>query len=98
MSCRAQYTACENTVPLNALAIVVPHLHRWPLQMYVALFPCNECAKMIIQSGIREVIYLSDKYHDANPFIASRRLLDLAGVQHRQYVPTRDTVVLKLRE
>ena len=29
--------------------------------IYVALFPCNECAKMIIQSGIKEVIYLSDK-------------------------------------
>lgn len=35
-----------------------------PLQMYVALFPCNECAKLIIQSGITEVIYLSDKYHE----------------------------------
>ena len=33
-------------------------------QMYVALFPCNECAKLIIQSGIREVIFVSDKYHD----------------------------------
>lgn len=66
--------------------------------MYVGLFPCNDCSKMIIQSGIREVIYLSDKYHDATPFVASRRLLDLAGVTYRQYVPTRDTVVLRLRE
>ena len=48
--------------------------------MYVALFPCNECAKIIIQSGISEVIYLSDKYHSNPKMIASRRLLDMAGV------------------
>ena len=35
-------------------------------QMYVALFPCNECAKLIIQSGIREVVFMSDKYHDTS--------------------------------
>eukprot|EP00124_Ichthyophonus_hoferi_P000124 Ihof_evm14s4 gene=Ihof_evmTU14s4 len=48
--------------------------------IYVALFPCNECAKLIIQSGIRTVIFCSDKYHDTDEFIASRRLLDMAGV------------------
>ena len=51
--------------------------------IYVALFPCNECAKLIIQSGIRECIYVSDKYHDIPEMIASRRLLDLAGVKYR---------------
>ena len=49
-------------------------------QMYVALFPCNECAKVMIQSGIREIVYVSDKYHNNNNMIASRRLLDMAGV------------------
>lgn len=48
--------------------------------MYVALFPCNECAKLIIQSGVKDVIYVSDKYHDDTIMVASRRLFDLAGV------------------
>lgn len=63
-------------------------------RIYVALFPCNECAKLIIQSGIREVVYVSDKHHDATPFIASRRLLDLAGVRYRQHVPTAKSIVI----
>ena len=55
-------------------------------KIYVALFPCNECAKSIIQSGIKEVIYLSDKYHDTDSCIASRRLFDECGVTYRQLV------------
>lgn len=53
-------------------------------RLYVVLFPCNECAKAIIQSGIREVVYLSDKYHDEPAFRASRRMLDSAGVTLRR--------------
>ena len=49
-------------------------------RLYVALFPCNECAKAIIQSGIREVIYLSDKYADTPSTQASKRMLKSAGV------------------
>lgn len=49
--------------------------------MYVALFPCNECAKLIIQSGVKDVVFLSDKYHDDEIMVASRRLFDLAGVR-----------------
>ena len=56
-------------------------------RVYVTLFPCNECAKAIIQSGIREIIYLSDKYHDTNASIASRRLFNMAGVKYRAYHP-----------
>ena len=52
-------------------------------RIYVDLFPCNECAKEIIQSGIREVVYLSDKYHDSENTIASRRLFDACGVKYR---------------
>ncbi|XP_060134709.1 deoxycytidylate deaminase isoform X2 [Zootoca vivipara] len=48
--------------------------------MYVALFPCNECAKLIIQAGIKEVIFMSDKYHDTLEMTAARRLFDLAGI------------------
>jgi dCMP deaminase len=53
-------------------------------RLYVALFPCNECAKVIIQSGIREVVYLSDKYADTDPVRASRRMFEAAGVQCRR--------------
>ena len=50
-------------------------------KIYVALFPCNECAKAIIQSGIREIYYLSDKYATTPTTIASKRMLDAAGVK-----------------
>lgn len=54
-------------------------------KIYCTLFPCNECAKTIIQTGVREVIYDTDKYHDEPSAQASRRLFDLAGVKYRQY-------------
>ena len=63
-------------------------------RIYVALFPCNECAKAIIQSGIKEVIYLSDKYHDTPETQASRRMLEVAGVKLTQLKPTKAELVL----
>ena len=51
-------------------------------RIYVALFPCNECAKAIIQCGIKEVMYLSDKYHDTMMNLVSKRMLDAAGVKY----------------
>ena len=51
-------------------------------RIYVALFPCNECAKAIIQSGVKQVIYLSDKYSDSLSNLASKRMLDAAGVTY----------------
>ena len=54
-------------------------------RIYVDLFPCNECAKAIIQSGIKEVIYLSDKYAHTDSTIASKRMLDSAGVAYKQF-------------
>ena len=53
-------------------------------KIYVDLFPCNECAKMIIQSGIKEVIYLSDKYANSENNIASRKLLDACKVTYKK--------------
>ncbi len=50
-------------------------------RIYVALFPCNECAKAIIQSGVKEVVYLSDKYKDTMGNLASKRMLEAAGVK-----------------
>jgi len=55
-------------------------------KIYSTLFPCNECAKTIIQNGIKEIIYESDKYHDTDVWVASRKLLDLAGVKYRKYI------------
>ena len=52
--------------------------------LYVTLFPCNECAKLIIQSGIKEVIYVSDKDNGTDMNIASKKMLESAGVKLRQ--------------
>ena len=53
-------------------------------KLYVSLFPCNECSKAIIQSGIKEIIYESDKYKDLDQFKASKKMLEAAGVKLRQ--------------
>ena len=52
--------------------------------IYVTLFPCNECAKLLIQSGVKEIIYLFDKHKDEDSVIASKKMLDLAGIKYRQ--------------
>ncbi|MGL5437008.1 MAG: deoxycytidylate deaminase [Lachnospiraceae bacterium] len=57
-------------------------------KLYVTLFPCNECAKAIIQSGIRTVIYKQDKYPDTSSVRASKRMLNAAGVRYYQYEET----------
>ena len=55
-------------------------------KLYVTLFPCNECAKVIIQAGIRTVIYADDKYGDQPMSIAARRMFNAAGVRYYRYV------------
>ena len=65
-------------------------------KLYVTLFPCNECAKAIIQSGIKELIYLSDKYHDTHASIASRRMFNMTGVKYRAYEPTGRKIELEV--
>ena len=83
--------------PLNTKYLYVVHAERNAIlnykgsrkdfegaKIYVDLFPCNECAKEIIQAGIGEVIYLSDKYAASNEVIASKRLFDVCGVTYRQ--------------
>lgn len=57
-------------------------------KLYVSLFPCNECAKAIIQSGIKEVIYGSNKYEDTPSVKASMRMFDAAGVNYHEYHKT----------
>ena len=63
-------------------------------RLYVALFPCNECAKAIIQSGVKEVLYLSDKYADSMATLASKRMLDSAGVKYAQLRPKTKSITL----
>lgn len=53
-------------------------------RIYCTLYPCNNCAIRIIQNGIKEVIYLSDKYHDKDEYVAARKMFKLAGVKTRQ--------------
>ncbi|MDD5823144.1 MAG: dCMP deaminase family protein [Firmicutes bacterium] len=66
-------------------------------RIYVALFPCNECAKAIIQAGIKEVIYLSDKYASDPMTIASKNMLRAAGVSLKQFEPESDSITLEFR-
>ena len=54
-------------------------------KLYVSLFPCNECAKAIIQAGIKTIVYECDKYADSPAVKASKRMLDAAGVRYYQY-------------
>lgn len=54
-------------------------------KLYVTLFPCNECTKLIIQNGIKEIIYLSDKYKDTDGVKASKLMLEECGVKYTEY-------------
>lgn len=67
-------------------------------RIYTALFPCNECSKAIIQAGIREVIYLSDKYHGTDITVASKRMLNTAGVLYRKVKTKRKVIELSFDE
>ena len=65
-------------------------------KLYVSLFPCNECAKAIIQSGIKTVIYDSDKYCGTPSNTASKRMFDAAGVKYRQYEHSGRKITIEL--
>lgn len=65
-------------------------------KMYVCLFPCNECAKAIIQAGIKTVVYACDKYKESDSVIASKKMFDAAGVAYYQYEHTGKEITLKL--
>ncbi|WP_427041984.1 dCMP deaminase family protein [Fusobacterium sp. SB021] len=66
--------------------------------IYVALFPCHECSKAIIQSGIKEIVFLSDKYSGTDSDLASKRMLDAAGVTYRKLKPNIDKLILSFDE
>lgn len=65
-------------------------------KVYVTLFPCNECAKAVIQSGIKEIIYMEDKYPDSDSVKASKKMLDMCGIKYKKYVPTGKKIELNL--
>ena len=64
--------------------------------IYTTLFPCNECTKALIQSGIREIVYLEDKYADTDIVRASKRMMASAQVLHRQYTMANKQITLDL--
>lgn len=74
--CHAEFNAILNTRD---------GAHLNGCRLYVTLFPCNECAKAIVQTGIKEIIYLDDKHSDDTIYAASRRILSLAGVKMTHY-------------
>ena len=64
--------------------------------LYVSLFPCNECAKAIIQAGITTVVYDSDKYNGTPSNIAAKKMFDAAGVRYHQYHRTGRKIEIEL--
>jgi len=65
-------------------------------KIFVTLFPCNECAKAIIQSGIKTIVYADDKYADTPSVIASKKMLDAAGVNYVLYNRTGRKIEINL--
>lgn len=65
-------------------------------RIYTTLFPCNECAKAIIQSGIKEVIYFSDKYAETDSIVGSKKMLRMAGVAMTPYKNSGKEIIIEL--
>ena len=65
--------------------------------MYVTLFPCNECAKIIIQSGLKKIYYLEDKYKDTDSVIASKKMLDAAKVSYEKFIAKKEVIEIKFK-
>lgn len=57
---------------------------------YVTLFPCNECAKLLASSGVKEVIYLSDKHQNTESGRIAKKIFNLSGIEYRQLIPRED--------
>lgn len=80
---------------LNAL-LNYSGTHMKGARIYTTLFPCNECTKALIQSGIKEVIYMCDKYANTDSVIAAKRMMNSAGVIYREYKPMNKEITLSL--
>jgi len=86
--CHAELNAILNNIGMDLRGCTI----------YTALFPCNECTKAIIQSGISTVVYLSDKYEQSDSARASKLMLDKAGIAYRKVVASVDRIVLSFDE
>ena len=86
--CHAELNAILNNVGMDLSGC----------KIYTALYPCNECTKAIIQAGITEVIYLSDKYEHTNSAKASRKMLDKAGITYRKVKTSRTNLTISFNE
>ena len=67
-------------------------------EMYCTLFPCNECAKALIQAGVRRIVYLWDKHHDDDAYKASRKLLSMAGIITEQIEESAVSGFIRLKD
>ncbi len=65
--------------------------------LYVWLFPCNECAKILIQAGIKKIVYLSDSKSGRDDNVASKRMLDSAWISYQQYDPSQDSLTIEYK-
>lgn len=86
--CHAELNAILNNIGMDLTGC----------RIYTALFPCNECSKAIIQSGIKEVIFLSDKYDGTDVSKASKKMLNTAGVAYRKVEVNRKSIELSFDE
>ena len=86
--CHAELNAILNSFGRNLKGAI----------MYVQLFPCNECCKAIIQTGIKKFIYLSNKYEGTDQIIASKRMFDSAGVKYEKLIPKDSNIFIDLNE
>lgn len=85
--CHAELNAILNSI----------HRNLQGSRIYVALFPCNECAKAIIQSGIKKVIYLEDKYATSDSVVASKKMFDMVGIEYTQLEMSQDQIKLDFK-
>lgn len=86
--CHAELNAILNNIGINLKGCTI----------YTALFPCNECTKAIIQAGISEVVYLSDKYEGTDASKASKLMLDKSGVKYRKVIASINQLVISYNE
>lgn len=84
--CHAELNAILNSAGGNVRGCTV----------YTTLFPCNECAKAIIQAGISEVVYMSDKYATTDSTLAAKKMFDTAGVTYRAYNIANKNITIEL--
>lgn len=64
--------------------------------LYTSLFPCNECCKAVIQSGISRIVYISDKHSESDAVIAAKRMLDSAGVIYSRFESEKKSITVSL--